>query len=393
MLVDNGVNGDSRVQKAARSAAEAGWEVVLLGKSPTGRPQSWRLGDAEVRLLPVPAPLARPRHQYRRRWLRGLLGYPPGGIAAQRAQTVRAWRADLALRDAQRAAAVRTGVAAPGGLRTGSGVRRAEETAVGLLDRWVSFRDRQTTRSPRTMHGPFDRAVTAFWQATMGDRAWRKLEPGLWDWELAFGPVVDSLAPDLIHANDFRMLGVAARAKIRAAVKGRSVTLVWDAHEFLPGVRPVRHNARWLPAHCAHEREYARHADAVMTVSESLAELLASTHGLAETPAVVLNAPEAVSAQATSGAEHGAEPVPDLRARCGVGPDTPLLVYSGAAAEQRGLGVMVEALPQLPGMHVAFVVNSPEGPYVQGLLARAGELGVADRVHVLPYVAHWQVVP
>ena len=39
MLVDNGVEGDSRVQKAARSAAEAGWEVVLLGRSPGSLPQ------------------------------------------------------------------------------------------------------------------------------------------------------------------------------------------------------------------------------------------------------------------------------------------------------------------------------------------------------------------
>ncbi|OEV10809.1 hypothetical protein AN220_30960, partial [Streptomyces nanshensis] len=37
MLVCNGVEGDSRVQKTARSAAAAGWEVVLLGRSPDGR--------------------------------------------------------------------------------------------------------------------------------------------------------------------------------------------------------------------------------------------------------------------------------------------------------------------------------------------------------------------
>lgn len=36
MLVDNGVIGDSRVQKAARSAADAGWDVVLLGRAPAG---------------------------------------------------------------------------------------------------------------------------------------------------------------------------------------------------------------------------------------------------------------------------------------------------------------------------------------------------------------------
>jgi glycogen(starch) synthase len=37
MLVDNGVDGDSRVQKTARSAADHGWDVTLLGVSPTGR--------------------------------------------------------------------------------------------------------------------------------------------------------------------------------------------------------------------------------------------------------------------------------------------------------------------------------------------------------------------
>jgi glycogen synthase len=32
MLVDNGVHGDSRVQKTAAAAAAAGWDVVLLGR-------------------------------------------------------------------------------------------------------------------------------------------------------------------------------------------------------------------------------------------------------------------------------------------------------------------------------------------------------------------------
>ncbi|MEW2384541.1 glycosyltransferase family 4 protein [Micromonospora sp. NPDC047707] len=374
MLVDNGVRGDSRVQKTARSAAAAGWEVILLGRSPSGLSETWRLGDAEVRLLPVPATLAKHRHEYRRRWLRAPLAYPPGGLAAHRQQWVRAWRADLGLRAAGSGSTTRL---------------RAEEFAAGLLERWVDFRAAQRKRAPRTLHGPWDRAYTAFWQRLMGDRAWRRLAPGLWDWELAFGPVVDRLAPDLIHANDFRMLGVGARAKIRARARQREIKLVWDAHEFLPGVRPVAHNARWLPAHAAHEREYAPCADAVLTVSDSLAELLRDTHGLPELPTVVLNAPEAYPEPAASDDAPG----PDVRALCGVPPEVPLLVYSGAAAEQRGLGTMVEALPLLDGAHAVFVVNRPTGPYVQGLVARAAELGVANRVHVLPYVAHWQVVP
>src|SRR5918997_1714441 len=86
----------------------------------------------------------------------------------------------------------------------------------------------------------------------------------------ASAAAIDELAPDLIHAHDTRMLGVGARAKER----NPAIRLVWDAHEFLPGARPRRDNARWLPAHRAYEREYAPAADAVVTVSDTLAEML-----------------------------------------------------------------------------------------------------------------------
>ncbi|WP_407676315.1 glycosyltransferase family 4 protein [Plantactinospora alkalitolerans] len=385
MLVDNGVNGDSRVQKQARSAADAGWDVTLLGRSPTGAPQSWRLGSALVRLLPMPEPLFRKRHQFRRAWLRWPLAYPPTGIAEHRAQQVAAWQADLRVRGALLDLEARSGRRRAVAQRW----RRIQLVLATLLGHWVWVRTKMHNRAQyaRRYRNPWDRAYTWFWQLVHGDGAWRRLEPGLWDYELAYGPVLDELAPDLIHANDFRMLGVGARAAIRGRAAGRPVKLVWDAHEFLPGIRPWQPNIRWLPAHRAHEREYAPYADAVITVSEALGELLRAEHRLAEVPAVVLNAPAV---------EHGPvgpdQPVPDLRQLCGVGADVPLLVYSGSAAEPRGLRTMVDALPELPGVHVALVVN-PALRYVEKLVAHAGRLGLTDRVHVLPYVEHWQVVP
>ena len=54
MLVDNGVRGDSRVQKEAASAAEAGWDVILLGRSTTAQAETWTIGQAQVRLIPMP---------------------------------------------------------------------------------------------------------------------------------------------------------------------------------------------------------------------------------------------------------------------------------------------------------------------------------------------------
>lgn len=302
MLVDNGVEGDSRVQKVARSAAAAGWDVTLLGCSPDADERQWRIGAAEVRLLPMG-------------------GDRPGGVRGRLVA-----RGGWALRLARRA-------------------RR-----------------------------PVEHIQVWFWRAVLGDRCWRRLEPGLLTYERVFGPVIDALAPDLVHAHDFRMLGVGVRATRRAGAAGRTVRLVWDAHEYLPGARPRRDNARWLPAHLAYEREYAPAADAVVTVSDTLAELLQRDHRLPSRPAVLLNAPESAPA----------EDVPDLRALCGVGPGTPLLVYSGSIAPQRGLATVVEALSSLPGVHLALVAGDPSDPQVTALTA-------ADRVHAVPYVPHRQV--
>ncbi|MCF1594355.1 glycosyltransferase family 4 protein [Streptomyces muensis] len=381
MLVDNGVNGDSRVQKEARSAAEAGWDVVLLGKARGRKEETWQIGDAEVRLIRVPGPMARRRHEYRRAVLRSPLAYKPGPLAGYRRQRVKAWRADLNIRLilAQ---------------REGSALARLRllvpRLTARLMYSWVKLRHRRTLaleKRRKAMDSALDRFTTAFWQKTMGDRSWRRLDPHLWDYELAYGKVIDELRPDLIHANDFRMLGVGARATLRARARGRNVKLVWDAHEFLPGIKPWNPHPRWHVAQCAHEREYARHADAVTTVSDTLAGMLQERHGLKAKPTVVLNAPDAEVSP-----EQAAEPVPDLRELCGIGHDVPLTVYSGAAAPQRGLDIMVESLPLLPEVHTAFVVLNTESEYMRTLRARAEELGVGDRLHILPYVPHYQVV-
>jgi glycosyltransferase involved in cell wall biosynthesis len=371
MLVDNAVRGDSRVQKSASSAAQAGWHVVVLGRSPDHTEHRWNLGEAEVRLLPVPETLAKRRHEFRRRLLVAPFAYPPTGIAENRAQAVRAWQADLDTRL---------------GESTVAGARRwwlnRQRNLASLLAAWVRFRSWQLRGGNgvrRRLRTPSDRLYTWFWRLVLDNRAWRRLEPGLWDYEIAYGPVIDELGPDLIHAHDFRMLGVGARAKIRSHGRAR---LVWDAHEYLPGVSPWRDNARWLPAHVGYEREYAPYADATITVSAELAELLQRDHGLARRPAVVLNAPTLTEAQ----------PAPSLRALCGLDATTNVIVYSGVMAAKRGLSTMVDALPHLPKVHVAFIAPDPQARYVSELVERAKRLGAADRVHIVGYVPHNQVI-
>ncbi|MEV0650298.1 glycosyltransferase family 4 protein [Phytomonospora sp. NPDC050363] len=391
MLVDNQVNGDSRVQKAARSAADRGWEVTLLGRSNSAVPaQTWQLGKAEVRLLEFHDVLHKHPEQFRRLFWRHPLAYPPGHIASYRRREVRARQAELRFRGSLLGVRKNAGDTGPG-FQFGRVRLKLARIAAELRRRWVRMRVRQTkavSSMRRNNSTTTDRVAVRFWSKLMGDRAWRRIDPSLWEFEFAYAKAIDALKPDIIHANDFRMLGVGARAALRARSCGRDVKLVWDAHEFLPGICSWSRNERWKPAMMAAEREFARYADRVVTVSDGLADLLQETHGLKEKPAVVLNAPEKEIPE-----EREDIPLPDLRKQCGIGPEVPLLVYSGAAAPQRGLDTMIEALPHLPGTHVALIVARPECDHVQELLGRAAELGAVERVHALPYVPHWQVVP
>ncbi|MDO9380925.1 MAG: glycosyltransferase family 4 protein [Nocardioidaceae bacterium] len=382
MLVDNFITGDSRVQKQAASMAAAGWDVVLVGRSRDSKLRRSTIGEARVLQVPMALPLKRRRHEYRRAPLRSPLAYPAGPLTDYRLQRTRAAVVDLQSR---------IDLAGP----SASPAARARRSALGarlagarVRQRWVELRADRTRallEARRAMTSPLDRLTTAFWTQTMGDRAWRRLDPSLWDWEVAYGPQVDRLKPDIIHANDFRMLGVAIRGARRLRAQGRKVSVVWDAHEFLPGIKPWHDHPRWHVAQIANEKEYGRHADVVTTVSESLASLLVEQHGLTERPRVVLNAPTA-----SDGLDRD---VVGLRDDLGLDEDTPLMVYSGLAAPQRGLMLMVEALPELPGVHAAFVVPAPDNAFVQSLLERARELGVDGRVHTRPYVAYDEVVP
>lgn len=387
MLVDNTVTNDSRVQKQARSAAEAGWDVVLIGRSPTAKVQRFKLGGAKVRLVPVENTLVIRRYQLRSGLSRGSLSYRSKRLARYRAGQVEAKAYDARtrrlVRHLQRQAGERSSTAwLLDRARAKASLKLAEAEGRWVAARTQATDDRSTPDKSRLRTAP-GQAWTRLLTQVLGERAWRLMDPHLWDFEFAFGPVIDRLKPDLIHANDFAMVGVGARAALRAKARGRQVKLVYDAHEFLPGVsRPSAH-PWWLPAQVANEREHIGFADAVVTVSETIADMLVEEHGLPERPAVVLNAPQV--GELSDG-------VTGLREVCGLSPETPLLVYSGGMASQRGVDIMIEALPRLEGVHVAYVVASPSTPYILGLMERAEALGVRDRVHLAPYVAPEHVV-
>jgi glycogen synthase len=377
MLVDNAIDGDSRVQKGARSMAEHGWDVHLIGIAPGKTASRFELGGATayrrvVKLWPGLNPL-------RQRLARARFPFAHATVAKAELEWER--RRILGTELAQRRLlAARRG---RGGLPL---LAQRVRTKVGV--RWLRFRLSQTRGMAEAQKaradGRLERFEAWYWKLVLGDRCWRKLDPWSFRFDLAFSPLITKLAPDLIHVQDHRMLGVGVRAAARARVKGRKVPVVYDAHEFVPGIKPK--NAKWQTAQIAHEAEYVPYADAVVTVSPRIAELLVAEHGLSETPEIVLNSPP--RPDAARGDWATPEGFRDVRAACGLGAATPLMVYCGGATPVRGLHLMVEALGLEPDLHAAFVINQVTGPYPDSLVEQAARLGASDRLHLMPYVPY-----
>lgn len=372
MLVANGVAGDSRVQKIAWSMAAAGWSVTLVGRAPGEQAERYRLGAADVLLVPVPKTVS----GYERQRLHG----GPGAAALRPAY--REARAGLAARDAA------------GG--------RARSSAAAAVRGWLAEHPGADDLVARSARGPVGGAARKVLGGTLGatDRygGWRWFNPWFGDLELALAPVVRELAPDLIHAHDFHMVGIGARLAATLNTPERPVRWIYDAHEYLRGIEvPARSDMRLRMRRrmlVGVEREYIRRADAVVTVSEGIATRLAEDHHLSARPYVILNAP-VIADQAAQAADKqdSADTKPrSLREDCGLGPDVPLLLYSGGMSPRRGVATAVEALAALPGVHLALIAREDD-PDIPALVRRAEERGVDSRLHVAAYVPVDQVVP
>lgn len=215
--------------------------------------------------------------------------------------------------------------------------------------------------------------------------AWRLLDPWVQDLELALAPEVEAFRPDVVHAHDRHVLGLAARSTARLGREGRPVAWVYDAHEDVTataarGASGLRGLVRRRMVR-GEEQEWGRCADAVVTVSDPLADELQTRLRRPERPVVVLNSPF----------PSGQVPAPSLRGLVGVTEHTPLLVYAGGCAPQRGVADLVVGLRHLPGVHAA-VVCSRDDRDADVLERLARDVGVGERFHRTDYVSPEQVV-
>ena len=357
MMVGNDIAHDTRVLKMGLTLADAGVDVTLLGYASSDIREERMLGD--VRILRVPVG-----------WL--LRDAAARGRAARRRQ-----RLKVAVDPNRRRM-----------FDLQAAVRRREAESVGGLATSVRATRLKATRYAARIRGGVDRRLRKWeaeaWHAVDGvnhrtpwGANWRRLLPEIDDYELAFGPVLDQLEWDVLHAHDIHLVGVASRAVARRRATGRLAAWVYDAHEYVAGLsiyssRTRRKRAAYLDL----EREYIHDADAIVTVTEPLAEKLRSDHGLPVLPAVVMNSPM------LGAGDHPVDQT--IREQIGLAPDVPLVVYSGGVTAVRGIETAVEALAQMPDVHLAVVaVPHKEIASARALVALAAELGVSSRLHML----------
>jgi glycosyltransferase involved in cell wall biosynthesis len=175
---------------------------------------------------------------------------------------------------------------------------------------------------------------------------------------------VRRLRPDVVHAHDAAML---VPGLLGARLTG--ALLVYDSHELATSV-PYRERS-WAAFVAAVERFVLPRCDAVITVSDGIAQRLRERYRLAADPTVVRN----VCELELSG-EGG------LRAELGLDADAPLILHQGAPAPARGCEVMIAAMTRLPGVHLAFLGDATDG-YSEKLRRLAQAANVADRVTLL----------
>jgi len=392
MLVANDITIDTRVRKTASSVARAGFSVIGIGVDSRGMaPQSENLdGAALIRVAPDVSPKLSPRlirlsrpeladaFRHRASVRKQKLHVSRRNLSASvawAAQKPPKWPARLGRLAASTARMVGgpTEVSSKFGNRVTVLFRR--------LYRFIRFGPHKVaTLFSQLLHQAYIIAARLMARPSrpfLARPSWRRDLPELHRLEAAIGPLVDALQPDLIHVHDVFLLGVATRAKARAKRGSTDMRVVYDAHEYVPGL-PI--DSRRRNAYTDLEEEYFKRADAAITVSDGLADLLESRFGTR--PAVVMN---------TADPDPTIE-IESVRDVAGVQSTSPLVIYIGGVAPHRGAEELIEAISHLDSTsHLVFVSNSTTG-YVADLLRDGEKRGLGTRIHVVPYVAPEAVV-
>lgn len=191
-------------------------------------------------------------------------------------------------------------------------------------------------------------------------------------WGRALRAQLKALAPDLVQAHSLAALSQVAPAK--AAL---GAPILYDAHE----LETERQGWSW-PQRWAARRLEARviaAADAMIVVTQSIADWYAAAYGM-PAPPVVRNLPKRPLRPVT---RHHL-----LHRELHIPPGDLIFLYLGLIDDGRGFAEIIEAFETLPkDRHAVFMGFGPAVPAVQAAHARSGN------IHHKPPVPSGEVIP
>lgn len=383
MLVANDLESDSRVIKTASTLERLGYSVRVFGVGPEGgTPSNETLPEGSLEVVENPAVLtSRYAEAVAAPSLLPALLMRVGRLLHGRTSPTRGVdrRADWRVNRVGEYARIqstwlsRRQSSAQGVNEPNKEAIRSGHTAA-LLEK-ITWARLKVARALIRTGSDLQARLAGLPPVTLRDRSRRKLVAAVvGDLEVLLVPKVVDLSPDLIWVHDYHFMSTANTAAGILRQKGHSVSMVYDAHEFVPGL--AREDLAYVRALARYEKRNIAGFDSVVTVSECLAKELVSRHSLASEPQVTFNCPSL----------HDDEtPEADLRSITGLGPSERIVVYSGSVSPQRGLDEVIESLELLSGWHL--VVVCPARKRVRDPLAQLAEQkAVADRLHFAPYV-------
>ena len=180
------------------------------------------------------------------------------------------------------------------------------------------------------------------------------------------------LHPDLVHANDLPALPLGF-----LIARTTDAKLLYDSHELWADSRHRLLVPRWLFRMMRRtERFCARRADAVITVSEGIADYMAKDFNIPK-PVVVRNIPIASDERRID--RHV------LKSALAISAEVPLVLYQGGMTKGRDLITLIKAMERIkhPTGVLVFLGN---GPLVPTLKTAAHETEIQERVFFHPEV-------
>lgn len=195
------------------------------------------------------------------------------------------------------------------------------------------------------------------------------------------GPFVNegiARAPTIVHAHDLSTLPSA-----HAIARRAGAALVYDSHELWLH-REIGARPRWLDQWLwrSLEERLIPECEAVVTVTDAVADWLASSYGIPR-PAVVRNVPPLRSIEAAA---------PLLAGAIGAAPGVPICFYAGGVLPSRGLETLVRAAALVPSAEFVVMGQARSPDFLRRLQRLAAEVPGRPRVHFLPPVDPEQVV-